>query len=227
MPVLKRLLPVILDTAMSGDPIRRAANEVATSGKEVERAMSRLPMKLALNPVSNPMFSPAMDSPMLARAISAVEIAYKPMACARDGRELSGCVWRERSPCGSALCSSQSRDAYIMISMLVAMDPRGAGNSVSDCSDAKSKIPTRINMPEKTNDSFVGPEIDERSDGPRIVSSIIPMISKLNILLPKTVPMARSGASVSVTALMPVKISGREVAVASITAPRNPLLKPV
>ena len=109
----------------------------------------------------------------------------------------------------------------------VAMDPRGAGNSVSDCSDAKSKIPTRINMPEKTNDSFVGPEIDERSDGPRIVSSIIPMISKLNILLPKTVPMARSGASVSVTALMPVKISGREVAVASITAPRNPLLKPV
>ena len=78
--MLNKLLPVMLDMAISGEPIRRAAKDVATSGSEVERAMSRLPIKLALSPVSRPMFSPAIDRPMLARAISAVDRAYMPMA---------------------------------------------------------------------------------------------------------------------------------------------------
>ena len=73
IPVLNKLLPVMLDTAISGEPIRSAANEVATSGNEVERAISKVPTKLALNPVMIPMFSPAMESPMLARAIKRTE----------------------------------------------------------------------------------------------------------------------------------------------------------
>ena len=76
-------------------------------------------------------------------------------------------------------------------------------------------------------DNFVGLDMDERSEGPTMVSSKIPMIRRLKRLLPKIVPTARSGESVKVTALIPVKISGKDVAVASMTAPRNPLLKPV
>mgnify|MGYP004324288561 CR=1 FL=1 len=85
MPVLNKLLPVILDTAMSADPMRRAANEVATSGRDVENAINRLPMKLALTPVIKPIFSPAIESPMLARAMRRVETVYSHIAFVRDG----------------------------------------------------------------------------------------------------------------------------------------------
>lgn len=95
------------------------------------------------------------------------------------------------------------------------------------CMMANMMIATKISAPENASDSFVGLDIDVNKEGPRMVSSIIPIIIRLNMLLPKTVPTARSGESVRVTALMPVKISGREVAVASMTAPRNPLLNPV
>ena len=71
--MLNKLLPVMLDTAISGEPIRSAANEVATSGNDVERAISKLPMKPALNPVRIPIFSPARESPMLAKTIKSVE----------------------------------------------------------------------------------------------------------------------------------------------------------
>ena len=54
-----------------------------------------------------------------------------------------------------------------------------------------------------------------------------PMMNRLNRLLPKASPTARSGASTSVMALTPVPSSGREVAVASKTTPMNDRPKPV
>lgn len=115
----------------------------------------------------------------------------------------------------------------MIIRTLVARFLRSVGYSEPDCIDISRQIAAKIKIPEKTIDNFVGLEMDDKREGPRIVSSIIPMMRRLKRLLPKTVPTARSGESVNVTALTPVKISGKDVAVASITAPRNPRLSPV
>ena len=52
-------------------------------------------------------------------------------------------------------------------------------------------------------------------------------MNRLNRLLPKASPTARSGASTSVMALTPVPSSGKEVAVASRTTPMNERPNPV
>ena len=52
-------------------------------------------------------------------------------------------------------------------------------------------------------------------------------MSKLNILLPKTSPAAKSGASSLDTAFIPVPSSGSEVAVANKTTPIKDLPNPV
>ena len=127
MPVLNRLLPVMLDTAMSADPMRRAANEVATSGRDVESAINRLPMKLALSPVIKPIFSPAIESPTLARAMSRVEMVYSPIAFLSEGSAwlVSGCG--EILSFGSALCKSHNKEPYMTISMDVDIFPASSG----------------------------------------------------------------------------------------------------
>ena len=53
------------------------------------------------------------------------------------------------------------------------------------------------------------------------------IISKLNRLLPNAAPMAKSGVPTMETALIPVPISGNDVAVANITIPTKDLPRPV
>ena len=57
--------------------------------------------------------------------------------------------------------------------------------------------------------------------------SIMPMMSRLNTLLPNASPTARSGALTRVMELTPSPSSGREVAVASITTPMKERPSPV
>ena len=75
----------------------------------------------------------------------------------------------------------------------------------------------------------VDPKLD-KTEPFRQIKSIIPMISKLNTLLPNTLPAAKSAPSappINVTALTPVPNSGKDVAVASNTTPTKDLPSPV
>ena len=150
-----------------------------------------------------------------------------PIALASDVRACAEPSGRGESSGSSARCSNQRKEAYMIMRMLVARSLRRGGYPSPDCKEASRTMAARISKPESIIDIFVVLDSDDRRDGPRIVSSITPIISRLKRLLPNTVPVARSGESVSVTALIPVKISGSDVAVASMTAPRKPLLSPV
>ena len=68
---------------------------------------------------------------------------------------------------------------------------------------------------------------DPRKDRFLQYASSTTTISKLKMLLPKTSPAAKSGASSLETAFIPVPNSGREVAVANKTTPIKDLPNPV
>ena len=78
-PMLNRLLPSRFVIASSGAPIRSAANDVASSGRDVAAARNCVPMKLFCHPISTARSSLTNESHTAAPTTTSAVAAYIPM----------------------------------------------------------------------------------------------------------------------------------------------------